>query len=73
MAVIDLHGIDVDVVEVPREELLRLLDERCRDLLGMTGEEFLEAVSAGREIDHPAADRLEILAEALIEPERRSR
>jgi hypothetical protein len=29
MAVIDLHGIDVDVVEVPREELLRLLDERC--------------------------------------------
>lgn len=72
MAIIDLEGLSVDVIELPREELLRLLDERCRELLDMTGEEFLEVVREGREIDNPAADRLEILAEALIEPERRT-
>jgi hypothetical protein len=69
MAVIPLDRIDVDVVEIPRDELLAMLDEDCRALLGISGAEFLEAVRNGREIDHPAADRLEILAEALIEPE----
>jgi hypothetical protein len=67
MGVIDLEALDVEVVELPPEEWLRVLDERAQELLGMSGEQFLAAVRAGEEFDHPAADRLEVLARTLIE------
>jgi hypothetical protein len=67
MAIIDLEVLDVEVVDVSREELLAALDEACRDELGMTGEEFINLVRGGQEIDDPTAVRLAILARALIE------
>jgi hypothetical protein len=67
VAVIDLEVLDVEVVDVSRDELLAALDEACRDELGITGEEFIDLVREGQEIDDPAAARLAILARALIE------
>jgi hypothetical protein len=64
---INLEALDVEVVELPPDELHRLLDERARALLGMTADEFIAAVRAGEELDNPAADRLEVLARTLIE------
>ena len=68
MAVIDLEALTVEVIETPREELLQALDVQCRELLGMSGREFLQAIREGKEIDNPSADRLAILAQTLIEP-----
>lgn len=67
MATIDLESLTVEVVETPRDELFEALDEQCRELLGMTGDEFVKAIREGVEIDNPAAVRLAILARTLIE------
>jgi hypothetical protein len=67
VAVIDLEVLDVEVVDVPRDELFAALDEACREELGMTGEEFIDLLRQGQEIDDPTAIRLAILARALIE------
>jgi hypothetical protein len=69
MAVIDLEALDMDVIEVPREELLAALDQRCHELLGISADEFIAAVRQGEEIDHPAAVRLAVLARTVIEPD----
>jgi hypothetical protein len=67
MAVIDLEGLDVEVMELSAEDLHRQLDMLARDLLGITGDEFLSAIREGQEIDNPAAVRLAVLARALID------
>lgn len=69
MAVIDLETLDADVVDVPRDVIEAQLDAETRDLLGIPGEEFRRMVRDGRTPDHPAADRLELLAEALNDTE----
>lgn len=67
MATIDLEALTVEVVETPVDELLAALDEQCRELLGITGQEFMRAIREGEEIEHPSAARLAILARTLIE------
>lgn len=70
MATIDVTRLPVEVVEVPREELLRALDAECRRLLGMSGADFLRTVKAGEDLEGNAtAARLRVLAQALIDTE----
>jgi hypothetical protein len=69
VAIIDLQHLDIEVIDVPRNELFNALDEECQKFLGMSGSEFIEALRAGRAIDHPAADRLAVLAGALSDTE----
>ena len=59
----------VEVVEATPDELSEALDTACREQLGMTGEEFMALVRQDDTPDHPAAVRLVVLAEALIERE----
>lgn len=67
MALIELERLTVDVVEATPEELFDALDEECREHLGMTASEFIKLIQEGRTPDEPAAIRLGLLAEALIE------
>ena len=67
MALIELDRLALDVVEATADELLDALDEECREHLGMTASEFIKLIREGRTPDEPAAIRLGLLAEALIE------
>lgn len=69
MATIDLANLPVEVVESSRGELLETLDDECWRALRVSGQEYMDGLREGREIDDPAADRLRVLAQALIDTE----
>ncbi len=70
MATIDLRTLEpLQVEAATREEVEAALDVACRDLLGLTGDEFRTALREGREFDHPAAFRLGVLGRALNDTE----
>jgi hypothetical protein len=66
MSVIDVEALSIEEVEASEEETLQRLDEICRDLFNMSADDFIAAVRDGRPVDHPAAARLGVLAEAFI-------
>jgi hypothetical protein len=66
MAVIDVEALNIEEVGVSEEETFRALDESCRELLAMSADEFITTIRDGRPVDHPAAARLGVLAEAFI-------
>lgn len=70
MATIDLARLPIEVVQPSRDDLRAALDDECRRLLGISGSDFLRAVRAGEDFDeNPAAARLRVLAQALIDTE----
>lgn len=52
-----------DVHYISREEGIRLLDERAREYLGMSGDEFVRRYHAG-EIEDP--DRTDVIVLAMM-------
>ena len=52
-----------DVYYISREEGIRRLDERAREYLGMSGEEFVRRYRAG-EIEDP--DRTDVIVLAMM-------
>jgi hypothetical protein len=71
VATIDLTELPIDVDETPRADLERALDEACRKQLGVSGDEFKQAVREGTSdlLELPAAVELRVFARALIDSE----
>jgi hypothetical protein len=66
MAVIDLETLSIDEVPATEDEVFARLDALCRELFGISADEFIRGIREGRTLDHPAAARLAVLAEAFI-------
>jgi hypothetical protein len=66
MAIIDMETMSIETVPANEDEVYARLDELCRELLGMTAEDFIAAIREEALPDHPAAARLEVLARAFI-------
>ncbi|MGH2669185.1 MAG: hypothetical protein ACRDH5_08745 [bacterium] len=59
------NGSKGAIHELTREEILELIDERARYLLGITGEEFMRRYEAGELEDAPAEAPLSVLADLV--------
>lgn len=59
------QSTDAGVKYISREEGVRLFDERAREYLGMSGEEFMRRYRAG-EIEDP--DRSDVIMLAIMIP-----
>jgi hypothetical protein len=59
----DFHGVTYE--ELSREEGRALFEQRAREWLGMSGEEFIRKLEAG-EIEDP--DRTDVIALAIMIP-----
>jgi hypothetical protein len=66
MAVIEVEKLSIEDVEATEKETFRRLDELCHDLFNLSADDFIAAIRDGRTVDHPAAARLGVLAEAFI-------
>jgi len=51
--------------ELSREQILQLIDERARFLLGISGEEFMRRYEAGELEDAPAEAPVSVLADLV--------
>jgi hypothetical protein len=65
MAVIDFETLSIEEVPATDEEVYEYLDRLCHELFDISASEFIAAIREGRSIDHPAAARLGVLAEAF--------
>lgn len=52
--------------EISAEDILAMVDEQARELLGMSGEEFVEAWRSGKFDDEP--ERSDVMRVALLLP-----
>lgn len=54
-----------EIRELTREQILELIDERARYLLGISGEEFMRRYRAGELEDAPAEAPIAVLADLV--------
>jgi hypothetical protein len=53
------------IQELTRDQILKLIDERARYLLGISGEEFMRRYEAGELEDAPAEAPVSVLADLV--------
>ena len=59
------NGAAGEIRELTREQILELIDERARFLLGISGKEFMRRYAAGELEDAPAEAPISVLADLV--------
>ena len=59
------NGAEGEIRELTKEQILKLIDERARYLLGISGEEFMRRYEAGELEDAPAEAPISVLADLV--------
>lgn len=54
-----------EILELTREQILEVIDERARYLLGISGEEFMRRYRRGELEDSPAEQPIRVLADLV--------
>jgi hypothetical protein len=67
MGALEIERLSIEEVPATDDQVYEHLDGLCLELFGIPASEFIEGIREGRMLDHPAAARLGVLAEAFIE------